>query len=180
MSRPRLKYSSCLYERDDDTLARAGGAAGAHLRAGAAGGRARDPGAGLWGGVRSLLWIAEQYLARGSRSVAFAHAAEHILGEAARRGLGNVRILVRHERLCGGSRSTIVVSVEMFEHMKNWPLPAADRWLAETLGLFFAHVFVHSCFAYHFVARDETDWMSRHFFTGGMMPSTTSFPGSED
>ena len=33
------------------------------------------------------------------------------------------------------------------------------------------HVFVHRCTPYAFEARDESDWMSRHFFSGGMMPS---------
>lgn len=60
----------------------------------------------------------------------------------------------------------------MFEHMKNWPrlLAKIGRWLKPG-GLFFLHIFTHTRFAYHFVARDQTDWMSRYFFTGGMMPS---------
>ena len=47
-------------------------------------------------------------------------------------------------------------------------------------GLFFAHVFTHSRFAYHFEVRDETDWMSRFFFTGGMMPAHALFPCFQD
>ena len=38
-------------------------------------------------------------------------------------------------------------------------------------GLLFVHIFTHQRLAYHFVARDQTDWMSRYFFTGGQMPS---------
>ena len=55
-----------------------------------------------------------------------------------------------------------VVSVEMFEHMKNWPRLMANiaRWL-KSGGMFFVHVFTHSRFAYHFVVRDQSDWMSR-------------------
>jgi cyclopropane-fatty-acyl-phospholipid synthase len=65
-----------------------------------------------------------------------------------------------------------VVSVEMFEHMKNYErlLGNIARWLKPD-GLLFVHIFTHRDFAYHFVARDETDWMSRYFFTGGIMPS---------
>jgi cyclopropane-fatty-acyl-phospholipid synthase len=65
-----------------------------------------------------------------------------------------------------------VVSVEMFEHMKNYErlLWNIARWL-EPDGRLFVHIFTHKDFAYHFVARDETDWMSRYFFTGGIMPS---------
>jgi cyclopropane-fatty-acyl-phospholipid synthase len=33
------------------------------------------------------------------------------------------------------------------------------------------HVFVHRTTPYAFVERDASDWMSRHFFSGGMMPS---------
>jgi cyclopropane-fatty-acyl-phospholipid synthase len=65
-----------------------------------------------------------------------------------------------------------VVSVEMFEHMKNYErlLGNIARWLKPD-GRLFVHIFTHKDYAYHFVARDETDWMSRYFFTGGIMPS---------
>ena len=33
------------------------------------------------------------------------------------------------------------------------------------------HVFVHRSTPYAFVERDASDWMSRYFFAGGMMPS---------
>ena len=38
-------------------------------------------------------------------------------------------------------------------------------------GLFFQHVFAHKSRPYAFEVKDESDWMSRYFFTGGMMPS---------
>ncbi|HRE83650.1 MAG TPA: class I SAM-dependent methyltransferase, partial [Opitutaceae bacterium] len=65
-----------------------------------------------------------------------------------------------------------VVSVEMFEHMKNWPrlLERIARSLKPS-GLFFLHIFTHERFSYHFEVRDQNDWMSQYFFTGGMMPS---------
>jgi cyclopropane-fatty-acyl-phospholipid synthase len=60
----------------------------------------------------------------------------------------------------------------MFEHLRNWPQAFAHvaRWLAPG-GHFFMHVFAHRGAPYAFVDRDESDWMSRHFFSGGMMPS---------
>jgi cyclopropane-fatty-acyl-phospholipid synthase len=60
----------------------------------------------------------------------------------------------------------------MFEHMKNYQQLMANiaRWLRNE-GLLFVHIFSHRHFAYHFVARDESDWMARYFFTGGIMPS---------
>jgi len=64
------------------------------------------------------------------------------------------------------------VSVEMFEHMRNWEelLGRVAGWLRPD-GRVFLHVFAHRRYAYPFEARDESDWMSRFFFTGGMMPS---------
>ena len=41
----------------------------------------------------------------------------------------------------------------------------------QTCALPIFHIFTHREFAYHFTARDETDWMARYFFTGGIMPS---------
>ncbi|MES1162307.1 MAG: class I SAM-dependent methyltransferase, partial [Rhizobacter sp.] len=65
-----------------------------------------------------------------------------------------------------------VVSVEMFEHLRNWPQAFARvaRWLSPQ-GRFFMHVFAHRGAPYPFVERDASDWMSKHFFSGGMMPS---------
>ena len=61
-----------------------------------------------------------------------------------------------------------IVSVEMFEHLKNYDLLLANigRWLRPG-GLLFVHIFTHHQLSYHFVPRDESDWMSRHFFAGG-------------
>jgi cyclopropane-fatty-acyl-phospholipid synthase len=60
----------------------------------------------------------------------------------------------------------------MFEHMKNYALLMANihRWLKPG-GLLFVHIFTHREYAYHFEARDDSDWMARYFFSGGIMPS---------
>ena len=65
-----------------------------------------------------------------------------------------------------------VISVEMFEHMKNYEklMGNVSRWLKPD-GMLFVHIFTHRDFAYHFIARDDSDWMARYFFTGGIMPS---------
>ncbi|OOQ60561.1 SAM-dependent methyltransferase [Mucilaginibacter pedocola] len=65
-----------------------------------------------------------------------------------------------------------VVSVEMFEHMRNYQL--LMKKVASFLkpdGKLFVHIFTHKEYAYKFEVKDDTDWMSKYFFTGGMMPS---------
>jgi cyclopropane-fatty-acyl-phospholipid synthase len=65
-----------------------------------------------------------------------------------------------------------VVSVEMFEHVRNYQLlfSRINHWLRPE-GKLFVHIFNHHKHAYKFEVRNERDWMARHFFTGGMMPS---------
>jgi len=65
-----------------------------------------------------------------------------------------------------------IVSVEMFEHMRNWALLLAriDTWLKPS-GRVFIHIFTHRKYAYPFDTQGDDNWMGRHFFTGGMMPA---------
>lgn len=181
---PRLKYSSGLYPTGRETLAEAEEAMLALT-----GERARladgldilELGCG-WGSL--TLWMAEKYPRARITGVSHSRTQRsHILAEAQKRGLANVTVITcdMNDLALDAGRYDRVVSVEMFEHMKNWPRLMANiaRWLRPE-GLFFAHVFTHSRFAYHFVTRDETDWMSRYFFTGGMMPAHALFPQFQD
>jgi cyclopropane-fatty-acyl-phospholipid synthase len=65
-----------------------------------------------------------------------------------------------------------VVSVEMFEHMRNYQLlmKKVASWLSAG-GKLFVHIFTHKTLAYKYEVVDESDWMSKYFFTGGIMPS---------
>ena len=125
-----------------------------------------------WGSLS--LWMAEQF--PESRITGVSNSATqklHIDAEAQKRGLKNLRIIT-----CDMNHFNIaesfdrVVSVEMFEHMKNYERLMANisRWLKPD-GKLFVHIFTHKEYAYHFVARDASDWMARYFFTGGIMPS---------
>ena len=74
-----------------------------------------------------------------------------------------------------------VVSIEMFEHMRNYEklLGRVNTWLKKE-GKLFVHIFSHQKVAYPFEDNDDADWMAREFFSGGQMPShrlLMSFPG---
>ena len=65
-----------------------------------------------------------------------------------------------------------VVSIEMFEHMRNYDelLKRVSQWLKKD-GKLFVHIFSHKEIAYPFEDKGEGDWMAREFFSGGQMPS---------
>jgi len=168
------KYSSCYWPDGTASLDQAEAAALAATceRAGLADGqRILELGCG-WGSL--TLWIAARY--PNARITAVSNSSsqrEHILAEAARRRLGNVTVLTCDMNgFDTPERFDRVVSVEMFEHMRNWRelFRRMHGWLMPG-GRFFMHVFVHRSVPYAFEVRDASDWMSRHFFSGGMMPS---------
>ncbi|MES2248477.1 MAG: cyclopropane-fatty-acyl-phospholipid synthase family protein [Pseudomonadota bacterium] len=168
------KYSSCYWPEGTRTLEEAEAAALAATceRAGLANGQdVLELGCG-WGSL--TLWMAERY--PGSRITALSNSQSqraYIEAQAAQRGLGNVRVLTQDiNRFDTDQRFDRVVSVEMFEHLRNWPQAFANvaRWLRPQ-GRFFMHVFAHREAPYPFEVRDASDWMSRYFFSGGMMPS---------
>ncbi len=69
-----------------------------------------------------------------------------------------------------------VVSVEMFEHMRNYKLLLAKvASFLKPNGKLFVHIFTHKTLAYKYEIKDESDWMSKYFFTGGIMPSNNLF-----
>ena len=125
-----------------------------------------------WGSL--TLWMAERYPSSRITAVSNSHSQRtHIEAEVARRRLSNVRVITNDmNTFDNAERFDRIVSVEMFEHMRNWPelFRRASGWL-KPHGRFFMHVFVHRTTPYLFVERDASDWMSRHFFSGGMMPS---------
>ena len=141
-------------------------------RAGVADGmRILDLGCG-WGSVS--LYLAERF--PGAHITAVSNSrlqGDFIRRRARERGLENVQAVTADiNTFAPEERFDRVISVEMFEHMKNYEelLRRIATWLKPG-GALFVHIFVHRELAYHYEATGPDDWMARHFFTGGTMPS---------
>jgi cyclopropane-fatty-acyl-phospholipid synthase len=127
-----------------------------------------------WGSLS--LWMAAHY--PGSRITAVSNSRTQkafIDARAAERGLKNLEVLtcdVNQLSFASEVRFDRVVSVEMFEHMRNYEslMQRIAGWL-KPAGTLFVHIFSHKTYAYPFEVRDESDWMAKYFFTGGIMPS---------
>ena len=177
---PRLKYSGCLYPTGRETLAEAETAMLALYaeRARLADGQhILELGCG-WGSL--CLYNAEKFPRARITAISNSRTQKaHIDAEAKRRGLANLEIITCDINGFDTAPAQFdrVVSVEMFEHLKNYQRLFAHiaRWLKPG-GLLFAHLFTHSHLSYHFVARDASDWMARYFFTGGQMPAHDLLP----
>lgn len=98
---------------------------------------------------------------------------EHIDAECARRGIKNLEIITADMNSFDIQRKfDRAVSVEMFEHMRNYQrLLAKISGFLNPDGKLFVHIFTHREFAYPYNETDDRDWIAKYFFTGGIMPS---------
>lgn len=172
---PRLKYSCGLWPTEGTTFAQSEELALAMVASRAEladGQRILELGCG-WGSL--TLWMAEHY--PNARITAVSNSAlqrAFIEGRAKERNLTNIEVITcdinRFE--FAANEADRVVSIEMFEHLRNWEegFKRVAAWLKPD-GKFFMHVFTHKTAAYPFAAEGEDDWMGRYFFTGGMIPS---------
>lgn len=171
-----LKYSSCYYRNAGESLDQAEAnmleltAARARLRDGD---RILELGCG-WGSLS--LWMAEHFPTSQITVVSNSRTQKRFIDErAAAHGFKNLQVItcdMNNLSFPPETRFERVVSVEMLEHMRNYELlmQRIAGWLAPA-GTLFVHIFTHKTYAYPFEVRDETDWMARYFFTGGIMPS---------
>jgi cyclopropane-fatty-acyl-phospholipid synthase len=125
-----------------------------------------------WGSL--TLWIARHFPNAKITAVSNSRTQKEFIDAAAKeRGLSNIEVITADMNAFSTDKKfDRAVSVEMFEHMRNHGLllKRISGWLKED-GKLFVHIFTHRDFLYIFESKDESDWMSRYFFTGGMMPS---------
>lgn len=170
------KYSSCFWLQDTKTLDEAEANAlqltceHADLQEGQ---NILELGCG-WGSL--TLWMAAHY--PNSRITAVSNSnsqRQYITNTAKERGLNNVTVITCDMNQFDAPQNEKfdrIVSVEMFEHMRNHRLlyGKVHDWLVPG-GKFFMHIFVHRSTPYAFEVQGDDDWMSQFFFSGGMMPS---------
>jgi cyclopropane-fatty-acyl-phospholipid synthase len=175
-----LKYSSCYFPHPRAAAAANLDAAEARMlaltcqRARLADGmRILELGCG-WGSLS--LWMAANYPHARITAVSNSRTQKlHIDAQAKARDLRNLEVItcdINELAFPDGALFQRVVSVEMFEHMRNYEtlLARVASWMAPAATLF-VHIFTHNRYAYPFEVRNESDWMARYFFTGGIMPS---------
>lgn len=170
-----LKYSSAFWNEESASLDEAElvmlEVVGSRAQL-ADGQRVLELGCG-WGSL--TLWMAQRY--PNSRIVAVSNsAAQHEFITA--RAPANVRVITADMNVFRPEeRFDRVLSIEMFEHMRNWRelTHRITGWL-EPGGKLFVHVFCHRGFAYRFETDGPGNWLGRYFFTGGLMPSLDLLP----
>ena len=171
---PRLKYSCCYWSGAKTSLAQAEEAMLELTAERACLGDDQDIldlGCG-WGSLS--LWVAERYPNSRVLAVSNSHMQRRFIeGLQAERGLKNLEVLTADVGdFAPDKRFDRVVSIEMFEHVRNHRvlMERIAGWLRPQ-GRLFVHVFCHRRHLYAYEPDAGADWMTQHFFLGGIMPS---------
>lgn len=181
---PRRKYSCCYFETESTSLQQAEEAA-LRITCDRAqildGQKILELGCG-WGSL--TLFLAERF--PNCKITAVSHSSSqrnYILEQlAGLRCSASVEIITADMTdFQAKDRYDRIVSVEMFEHMRNYPLflRRLAKWLHPD-GLLFIHFFCHQKYPYLFESEGAANWMGRYFFTGGTMPSFNLFRFCQD
>ena len=129
-----------------------------------------------WGSLS--LFMAEKY--PNSKITAVSNSKPqrlYIEEQCQKKGLTNLTILTCDiNQLSFDKKFDRIVSIEMFEHVRNYQMlfDRLNNWLTPGGKLFF-HVFCHKNVPYLFEDKNDDDWMTRYFFLGGQMPSKDLF-----
>ena len=125
-----------------------------------------------WGSLS--LWMARRFPSSEIVAVSNSRTQKAWIDDVARRdGLVNLQVVTADMNVFGAPGTfDRIVSVEMFEHMRNWRalFERVARWLRPD-GAMFLHIFTHRSSSYTYESEGPTDWMAQHFFTGGIMPA---------
>lgn len=125
-----------------------------------------------WGSLS--LFMAAKFPNSNITAVSNSRTQKVFIDEQARqRGITNLTVITSDmNEFTTTARFDRIVSVEMFEHMRNYQ--ALMRKLSGFLvndGKMFIHIFTHKYFGYFYEVKDDSDWMAKYFFSGGVMPS---------
>ncbi len=125
-----------------------------------------------WGSL--TLWLAKQYPNARITAVSNSNSQRILINQQAEaRGYVGINTITADMNVFSTeAQFDRIVSVEMFEHMRNYRqlYQRIYHWLKPG-GRFFKHIFINQGAPYTFEDRGDDDWMTRHFFSGGMMPS---------
>ncbi len=129
-----------------------------------------------WGSFS--LYVAERYpninitsVSNSSDQIAYikneAHKKDLLNIKAFRMDVNNLELNKQFDR---------IVSIEMFEHLRNYKLILNSlNHALKPDGKLFIHIFCHKKLTYLYEMKNNLDWMTKYFFQGGIMPSKDIF-----